>query len=1394
MPGDSRNPGHAFPTHDTGSREDAQRGMTSNGPIHSPPRAVVAHRSREEGDRERAPRQPQQQQQQQQQLKQLDQQQQSRGGRGGGGGGGDRDRREGRDSRDDRGDRDRRGGREDRGEKDSNRKSRKPSGSIGNDGQNRHRRSREGSRSRNRHDDDARPSSRRDRERDRERDRDRGRDRERHRDRDADRRQASTAGLDPVSAAATDELHRGRRHDSRSGYQKPTSGGNNHPSTGKRPRSPSVSFGFADASGGRGNGGSAGGGSGTQAKRSRRDRSPYWQPPHSHSGGRPRSRSPNSHYSQEHRQGSRRYSSRSPPPASLSTSRRDRRSRNKNKVRSGAGAGAPTGTGVHGNDHQPPRLSNQQLLAADRRDRSRSHSRSPVVLDDTASRRDQTPEDLDAVDLVPTGTPPPEEQQQRHRRTSFTSTRSGGSIKVREPVRERDREPSRDRARDREDERDQSRERGPERERNRDRDRDRGRERDRDRDRNRYRDRDRDRDRHGRSPRASKKRSRRRDRSRESYASNAASNSPRSPIDDDMAARGGSFRGGAGHGPYSVKNPQQQHYNNHSPHQQRDQQYPHPPSYSQSGHGTPNSSFHGSAPPQSPYGSSQGWAPAHEQYSPHGQFPPQLQQPHDYSPNGTSFQQANSPPYGAPLGPSAQYTSTSQGHSTYQGNYYGPGRGDHRGDSDYNGQWPTGQNADGSYQHAAPANVSPHPGAHRHHSNHQHGSHGQAAHYEGDDVPMQDTDGIPYDQRQPLDDGSIAGRPDRGRRESRQPIADAQMPPPSRQPPTGPQGSKFSFAFKAASKNHVAAPKAEIAQKLSAAPRQPRQQSPQQGQQQQQQPQHQQQQRHSHQDGGRDDGNKRDLPPRNAPTEPASSRARFEQQQRQRGDQNRPQQQQQQQQQSRPGPRYRKVKQIIRHPKPRPTLPEDLAASDSVYYRKPGNESVVGSGTYGKVFKAVHVYTKKLVALKRIRMEGEREGLPVTAIREIKLLQSLKHVNVVELQEVMVEKNDCFMVFEYLSHDLNGLLNHPTFKLDDGQKKHMALQLFQGLDYLHRRGVLHRDIKAANILVSSDGILKLADFGLARFFAKRHQLDYSNRVITIWYRPPELLLGETQYGPAVDIWSAACVMVEIFTQAPIFPGGGGEISQLSKIYHILGTPTKSEWPGLTEMPWFELMRPTYRLANVFAETYQHRVTPAAFDILSAMFRYNPANRPSAAEVLDHRYFTQEQPPARQAIELADIGGDWHEFKSKALRRQNERNAKEARKAAAQAIASASASADPAAAPAPAISDAIVSSDKHETKKRPPSTVSEVDGNGRAGSADQREAKRQHIEAPRPNTGADQDTLPVAKAEVASAIVAAISEATSSSMPISDVPTQPKQTPAFPPDDTNKDRSGAYPGR
>ena len=260
----------------------------------------------------------------------------------------------------------------------------------------------------------------------------------------------------------------------------------------------------------------------------------------------------------------------------------------------------------------------------------------------------------------------------------------------------------------------------------------------------------------------------------------------------------------------------------------------------------------------------------------------------------------------------------------------------------------------------------------------------------------------------------------------------------------------------------------------------------------------------------------------------------------------------------------------------------------------------------------------------------------------------------------MVERNDCFMVFEYQAHDLTGLLNHPTFTLTEGHKKHLAKQMFEGLAYLHQRGVLHRDIKAANILISKTGELKYADFGLARFSQNRAKQDYTNRVITIWYRPPELLLGETQYGGAVDIWSAACVLVEIFTRHAIFPGDGGEINQLDKIYAVLGTPSRSEWPGIAELQWYELLRPSHRIPSSFKQKYEGRVPEKAFELLEMMFSYDPANRPTAADVLEHEWFFSEPEPLR-CWELEGLEGDWHEFESKALRKEKERGEREARR-------------------------------------------------------------------------------------------------------------------------------------
>lgn len=664
-------------------------------------------------------------------------------------------------------------------------------------------------------------------------------------------------------------------------------------------------------------------------------------------------------------------------------------------------------------------------------------------------------------------------------------------------------------------------------------------------------------------------------------------------VDTKMAARGG-FRPGF--------NPQR----------------PYNSGYSQSsGHGTPNSSYHGSPPAQSPYhGGGRGWntQPQYPQKSVRKGFDRRLSANTKSSPYAAPYthniygpppgpqahyhqNQGHSPPY-PPSGPLSQYPQAPYrgghrgGPSAFRGTQLGTGRGGHRGNFKP-ATWNT--NSSGAASRIQPGSED--EIASSHNSNHASPNNPNIS-KDQEDVQMKDSENL----FRPPKDLQVE---DTSKHDSSKDDPTAQN---NRAPPTGPQSqtpNKFSFSMKNASKPAVAAPRPEISSKFNAAPvpREPPPKAPQKPAPPPQKPDYR---------GGF---------PRNVPTEPASARNRP-------SDRRPPEPSRLPE----PQPKTRRVKKIMKRLKAKPTLPPDLAKSKSVFFRRPGNESVVGSGTYGKVFKGLHVYTKKLVALKRIRMEGERDGFPVTAVREIKLLRSLKHENIVQLQEVMVEGNECFMVFEYLSHDLTGLLHNPNYTLDPAQKKHMAQQLFRGLDYLHTRGVLHRDIKAANILVSSEGILKLADFGLARFYAKRHQLDYTNRVITIWYRSPELLLGETQYSAAVDIWSAACVMMEIFTKRPIFPGDGSEPSQLEMIYNVLGTPTRSSWPGLVHMPWYELLRADYSRPSAFVDKYKELLTPDAFDLLAAMFRYDPAKRPTASQVLEHAYFVTEQPQPRQAIE------------------------------------------------------------------------------------------------------------------------------------------------------------------
>ncbi|BGP41979.1 kinase subunit of RNA polymerase II carboxy-terminal domain kinase I [Rhodotorula kratochvilovae] len=315
----------------------------------------------------------------------------------------------------------------------------------------------------------------------------------------------------------------------------------------------------------------------------------------------------------------------------------------------------------------------------------------------------------------------------------------------------------------------------------------------------------------------------------------------------------------------------------------------------------------------------------------------------------------------------------------------------------------------------------------------------------------------------------------------------------------------------------------------------------------------------------------------------------------------------------------------------------------------------VGEGTYGKVYKARNVETGGLVALKRIRMEAEKDGFPVTAVREIKLLQSLRHPNVVSLIEMLVSKGHVYMVFEYLDHDLTGVLHHPTINFTPAHLKSLMQQFLEGLGFIHRRGVLHRDLKGSNILLSKHGELKIADFGLARFYQRGRRNDYTNRVITQWYKPPELLFGATIYDERVDMWSAGCIFLELFARRPIFPGQD-EIHQLDVIFKLTGTPNVETWPGLHDLPWYELVKPKEVIEPQLRQTFSKYLSPAGLDVADALLALDPARRPTADEALRMAYFTTEDPRPEMPTMLAEVKGEWHEYESKrARKRQREDN-------------------------------------------------------------------------------------------------------------------------------------------
>ncbi|KAJ3788957.1 Pkinase-domain-containing protein [Lentinula aff. detonsa] len=302
-----------------------------------------------------------------------------------------------------------------------------------------------------------------------------------------------------------------------------------------------------------------------------------------------------------------------------------------------------------------------------------------------------------------------------------------------------------------------------------------------------------------------------------------------------------------------------------------------------------------------------------------------------------------------------------------------------------------------------------------------------------------------------------------------------------------------------------------------------------------------------------------------------------------------------------------------------------ITPSRSVYCYERLNQ--IEEGTYGVVFRARDKQTGDIVALKKLKLDEEKNGFPITSLREINALMACRHDNVVGIREVVVGDTltQVFIVMDFIEHDLKSLLTLMPSPFLQSEIKTLMLQLLSAIKHCHTNWILHRDLKTSNLLMNNRGTIKVADFGLARRYGDPIGVGgMTQLVVTLWYRAPEILLGAEKYSTAVDMWSVGCIFAELLLKEPLFQAKN-EIELISMIFKLLGPPTNNSWPGYSSLPLAKTITLPSPHLHQFRQKFQY-MTTAGIDLLMSLLTYDPDQRISAEEALDHPYFTESPLP------------------------------------------------------------------------------------------------------------------------------------------------------------------------